>query len=106
MKSKNIVIKLIVRNHPGVMARITGLFSRRAFNLEGILCGTIGDGTNSKMYLLVNNDERLEQIIKQIQKLYDVLDVSILDRYNEDAFSHIGEGDCDIIPERRLKKVD
>lgn len=105
MKQEKLVIKLIVRNHPGVMARITGLFSRRAFNLEGILCGTIGDGTNSKMYLLVNNDHRLEQIIKQIQKLYDVLDVTILDRYNQEAFSHIGEGEPDVIPERRLRKV-
>ncbi|MBS7528605.1 acetolactate synthase small subunit [Fusibacter paucivorans] len=106
MKRKNLVIKLIVRNHPGVMARITGLFSRRAFNLEGILCGVIGDGTHSKMYLLVNNDDRLEQIIKQIQKLYDVLEVAILENYNEEAFSHIGEGEADIIPERHLRKVN
>lgn len=106
MKRNNLVIKLIVRNHPGVMARITGLFSRRAFNLEGILCGVIGDGTHSKMYLLVNDDDRLEQIVKQVQKLYDVLEVTILDQYDENAFSHIGEVGQEISPEIQLRKVN
>jgi len=105
MKKRNVVIKLIVNNHPGVMARITGLFSRRAFNLEGILCGVIGDGTHSKMYLLVNNDERLEQILKQVNKLYDVVEVTLLDQYNEDAFSHIGEVGREIQPEIQLRKA-
>lgn len=47
------LIELHVRNHSGVMSHITGLFARRAFNLEGILCAQIGDGSTSKMYLLV-----------------------------------------------------
>ncbi|MGL5352690.1 MAG: ACT domain-containing protein, partial [Clostridium sp.] len=50
------VIELLVRNHPGVMSHITGLFARRAYNLEGILCGEVGDGSTSKIYLLVKND--------------------------------------------------
>ena len=56
----NTIIELIVNNHPGVMSHITGLFTRRAFNLEGILCGKIEDGSKSRMYLLVNDDDRLE----------------------------------------------
>ncbi|GIM30082.1 acetolactate synthase isozyme 1 small subunit [Clostridium polyendosporum] len=76
-KNNNFIIKLIVNNHPGVMSHITGLFSRRAFNLDGILCTRIGSGKTSVMYLLVKDDERLEQIIKQVEKLYDVLDVSL-----------------------------
>lgn len=71
------VIQLIVNNHPGVMSHIVGLFSRRAFNLDGIICAKIGNGETSQMYLLVKNDERLEQIIKQLKKLYDVLEVSV-----------------------------
>ncbi|WP_026881711.1 acetolactate synthase small subunit [Clostridium akagii] len=77
MITENYVIKLIVNNHPGVMSHIVGLFSRRAFNLEGIICSEIGDSNTSQMYLLIKNDERTEQIIKQLEKLYDVLDVSL-----------------------------
>ena len=71
------VIELLVNNHPGVMSHINGLFARRAFNLEGILCGKIGDGTMSKMYLLVKNDDFLIQIVKQLRKLYDVKEVKL-----------------------------
>lgn len=74
---KNYVIQLVVNNHPGVMSHIVGLFSRRAFNLEGIICARIGNGETSQMYLLVDNDERTEQIVKQLKKLYDVLEVSV-----------------------------
>ena len=69
-----IVLELLVSNHPGVMAHITGLFARRAFNLEGILCGPVG-GDRSRMWLLVNDDAKLEQIVKQLAKLHDVMSV-------------------------------
>jgi len=84
--NNHIVIELLVNNHPGVMSHITGLFSRRAFNLEGILCGSIGDGSKSKMYLLVKNDTFLEQIIKQVRKLHDVLDIEVYKNYDESIF--------------------
>jgi acetolactate synthase-1/3 small subunit len=75
----NTIVKLMVRNHPGAMSHITGLFSRRAFNLEGILCAPVDGGAESAMYLLVRNDERLEQIVKQLGKLYDVKSVAVQD---------------------------
>ena len=84
--NNHIAIELLVNNHPGVMSHITGLFSRRAFNLEGILCGSIGDGSKSKMYLLVKNDTFLEQIIKQVRKLHDVLDIEVYKNYDESIF--------------------
>jgi len=87
----NIVIELTVNNHPGVMSHITGLFSRRAFNLEGILCGRIGDGSTSKIYLLVTRDERLDQIIKQVNKLYDVLDFKLHEDFNSALFDRVHE---------------
>lgn len=87
----NIVIELTVNNHPGVMSHITGLFSRRAFNLEGILCGRVGDGRTSKIYLLVIKDHRLDQIIKQINKLYDVLDIKLHEDYNSALFERVHE---------------
>ena len=72
---KGIVLVLTVNNHPGVMSHITGLFSRRNFNLEGIMCAPINDGSRSRMYLLVKEDERLDKIIAQLTKLYDVITV-------------------------------
>lgn len=69
------VLKLLVRNHAGVMSHICGLFSRRAFNLEGILCMPMGDGSRSGMLLLVKEDERVEQLMLQLEKLEDVLEI-------------------------------
>lgn len=91
VQTSNIVIELTVNNHPGVMSHITGLFTRRAFNLEGILCGRIGDGRTSRMYLLVSMDERLEQIIKQVRKLYDVLDIKLHEDFNMEIFEKVNE---------------
>lgn len=70
------VLELTVNNHPGVMSHVCGLFSRRAYNVEGILCLPIGDGTRSRIWLLVGEDERLEQMIHQLHKLEDVLEVA------------------------------
>ncbi|OHE78745.1 MAG: acetolactate synthase isozyme 1 small subunit [Verrucomicrobia bacterium RIFCSPLOWO2_12_FULL_64_8] len=69
------MIELRVRNHPGAMSHITGLFARRGFNLEAILCVPEGDGTASRILLLVANEPRLEQVERQLAKLYDVLAV-------------------------------
>jgi acetolactate synthase-1/3 small subunit len=87
----NTIVKLSVRNHPGAMSHITGLFSRRGFNLEGILCAPVGGGEDSAMYLLVRNDERLEQIVKQLRKLYDVLSVVVQDDLDHTVFNRIEE---------------
>ncbi len=69
------VIELRVRNHPGTMSHVTGLFARRAFNLEAIACAPVGDATTSAMLLLVSQDARLEQVERQLEKLHDVLSV-------------------------------
>lgn len=68
----NVILELTVRNHPGVMTHVCGLFARRAFNVEGILCLPIQNSNQSRIWLLVNNDLRLEQMISQIDKLEDV----------------------------------
>ena len=69
------VLELEVNNHAGVMSHVVGLFSRRAYNVEGILCMPVGDGATSRIWLMVNEDVRLEQMIKQVEKLEDVLAV-------------------------------
>ena len=66
------VLELDVNNHAGVMSHVAGLFSRRAYNVEGILCMPVGNGEISRIWLTVNEDARLEQMIKQIEKLEDV----------------------------------
>ena len=71
-----IILVLVVNNHPGVMSHVCSLFSRRAYNLEAIACVPIGGGETSKIWLQVDELERLDQVIKQIKKLPDVLEVS------------------------------
>lgn len=73
---------MAVRNHPGVMSHVCGLFARRAFNVEGILCMPLKDGQQSRIWLLVADDQRLVQMISQVEKLEDVLQVK---RHNEDV---------------------
>lgn len=74
-----IALELIVRNHPGVMSHICGLFARRAFNVDGILCMPIKDKDESRIWLLVQKDERLSQMINQVEKLEDVKQVRFSD---------------------------
>lgn len=70
------VLKLTVNNHPGVMSHVCGLFARRAYNLEGIMVLPLEeDKSRSRIWLLVNEDDRLPQIMKQTHKLEDVLDI-------------------------------
>jgi acetolactate synthase-1/3 small subunit len=88
-QDQHCIIRLDVNNHPGVMSHITGLFSRRGFNLEGIMCGRIGVGKTSRMYLLVRRNEKVEQITHQLDKLYDVLSVKVCENCNTKAFENV-----------------
>ena len=72
----NVILELTIRNHPGVMTHVCGLFARRAFNVEGILCLPIPGSDHSRIWLLVNDDQRLEQMMSQIDKLEDVVKVA------------------------------
>jgi acetolactate synthase-1/3 small subunit len=73
---EKVVLELTVRNHPGVMSHVCGLFARRAFNVEGILCMPVGGGDESRIWLLVREDARLSQMISQVEKLEDVVSVA------------------------------
>ncbi len=69
------ILELKVHNHPGVMSHVIGLFARRAYNVEGIICLPMKNRKQSRMWLLVNEEEKLEQIIRQTDKLEDVISV-------------------------------
>ncbi|MGB4065478.1 MAG: acetolactate synthase small subunit [Azonexus sp.] len=75
------VLEIDVNNHAGVMSHVVGLFSRRSYNVEGILCLPVGDGQHSRIWLLVNEDQRLAQMMKQVEKLEDVIAIR---RHNAD----------------------
>lgn len=72
-----VVLELIVNNHPGVMSHVCGLFARRAFNVEAILVLPLGGGETSRIHLLVDADQRLDQMVKQAAKLRDVHEVRL-----------------------------
>ncbi|RKQ41003.1 acetolactate synthase small subunit [Enterobacter sp. R1(2018)] len=75
MQQLTVILELTVRNHPGVMSHICGLFARRAFNVEGILCLPLQSGEQSRIWLQVADDRRLEQMISEIDKLEDVVQI-------------------------------
>lgn len=69
-------IAVIVNNKPGVLSRVSNLFSRRAFNIESLAVGPTQDEQISRITLIAKGDDAvLEQIIKQLYKLIDVIRV-------------------------------
>ncbi|WJV62000.1 acetolactate synthase small subunit [Pectobacteriaceae bacterium C52] len=73
--STQVTLEVAVHNHPGVMSHVCGLFARRAYNVEGIMCMPLPGGKQSRIWLLVQEDQRLSQMINQVEKLEDVLQV-------------------------------
>ena len=69
-------ISALVENRFGVLARIAGLISSRGFNIDSLSVGETEDPTVSRMTILVKGDDRiLEQVMKQLNKLVDVIKV-------------------------------
>ncbi|MBR3769228.1 MAG: acetolactate synthase small subunit [Lachnospiraceae bacterium] len=73
------VFQLLADNTSGVLSRISGLFSRRGYNIESITAGGTADPRYSRITIVATgDDEVLEQIEKQVSKLVDVKDVKVL----------------------------
>ncbi|RPJ04846.1 MAG: acetolactate synthase small subunit [Spirochaetaceae bacterium] len=73
------VVSLLVENHQGVLARIAGLFSGRAYNLESLTVGITTDPSVSRITLVCSGDDNvIEQIKKQLNKLIDVIKLTDL----------------------------
>jgi acetolactate synthase-1/3 small subunit len=73
------VITALVENQPGVLARIVGLISGRGYNIESLNVAPTQDGTTSRLTMTVPGDDRvLEQVMKQLNRLIDVIKVSDL----------------------------
>ncbi|MBQ8947642.1 MAG: acetolactate synthase small subunit [Lachnospiraceae bacterium] len=74
------VLQLLVDNTSGVLSRISGLFSRRGYNIESITAGVTADPRYTRITIVTSgDDEILEQIWKQVAKLEDVRDVKTLE---------------------------
>ena len=69
-------LEVLVENEPGVLARVAGLFSRRAFNIETLNVGPTEDSSISKMIIGVAVEgHSLEQVIAQLDKLVSVISI-------------------------------
>lgn len=73
------VFQLLVDNTSGVLSRISGLFSRRGYNIESITAGLTADPRFTRITIVASgDDEILDQIEKQVAKLVDVRDIKEL----------------------------
>ncbi|MFC5700809.1 acetolactate synthase small subunit [Cohnella faecalis] len=72
-------LSILVRNAPGVLQRVSGLFSRRSYNIESITVGESEQQGLSRIIAVADGDERtIEQIGHQLRKLIDVIEVNHL----------------------------
>ncbi len=72
-------ISVIVENSPGVLNKITALFSKRAFNIDSLAVGVTDDPTLSRITIIVDSGNSVvEQVEKQLNKLVDVVKVRVL----------------------------
>ncbi len=77
---KKRVLSLLVDNTSGVLSRVAGLFSRRGYNIDSLTVGETANPAYSRMTIVASGDEQtLDQITKQLEKLIDVVDIKILE---------------------------
>ena len=72
-------LSILVENQPGVLSKVSGLFSRRGFNIDSLAVGITEDPAISRITIVVNGDEYIvEQVEKQLNKLIPVIKVKVL----------------------------
>ncbi len=77
---KQIVLSLLVDNNPGVLARVSSLFSRRGYNIDSLTAGITNNPKYTRITVAVSGDDQiLEQIRNQIEKLVEVRKIIVLD---------------------------
>ena len=78
-QDKKHTISVLVENHFGVLARVSGMFSSRGYNINSLCVGETENAAISRMTVVVRGDDNvLVQIIQQLHKLVDVIEVSDL----------------------------
>lgn len=77
------VLSVLVENHAGVLSRVSGLFSRRGYNIDSLTVGETNDPAYSRMTIVALGDEyTLDQMTKQLDRMEDVVIVSVLENDN------------------------
>lgn len=77
---KRYVLSVLVENHAGVLSRVSGLFSRRGYNIDSLTVGETSDSNRSRMTIVVQGDDKiLAQIEKQLSKLEEVITIQHCD---------------------------
>lgn len=80
---QKVVFSILVDNTSGVLSRIAGLFSRRGYNIDSLTVGVTADPRYSRATVVTRGDQQiLDQIEKQLNKLEDVVDIKKLDPEN------------------------
>jgi acetolactate synthase-1/3 small subunit len=73
------ILSVLVNNQPGLLSKVSGLFSRRGFNIESLAVGVCEKPGCSRMTIVVNGDNRIiDQVMKQLDKLIDVIEIEQL----------------------------
>ncbi len=73
------IFSILVDNSSGVLNRVSGMFSRRGYNIDSLTVGVTADPRYSRMTIVSSGDEQiLEQITKQLEKMVDVRDLKVL----------------------------
>lgn len=71
------ILGVLVENRPGVLSKVSGLFSRRGFNIDSLAVGVTENPDISRMTIVVDGDDyTVEQVTKQLNKLIDVIKVA------------------------------
>ncbi len=80
---KRYTVGVLVDNEPGVLSRVSGLFSRRGFNIESLAVGPTQDAEISRITIAVlGDDAHIEQLVQQLYKLVCVQKVQVMERHN------------------------
>ena len=92
---KKIIIGAVVNNRPGVLMRVTELFTKRCYNIDSLEVGVTDDPAISRMTIVATGDEYTEgQIVKQLSKLHDVRRAAIIPK------------ECALVREHMLIKLN
>lgn len=81
MESGKFILSMLVKNEAGVLTRISGLFARRGFNIDSLSVGETQDHLTSRITITATGDGYVrEQIVRQLEKLYDVKVVELMEK--------------------------
>ena len=81
--AEKFTIELIVANRYGVLNRITGLYAKRGYNIDSILSSETDSSEKTRILITSKGDEYIQkQMVRQLSKLYDVLDITLMVQIN------------------------